>query len=75
MKTVFDAILLIGLPRFTLFVAAVVFIGLPILILSDFGKSCDCPRYLLRRQSGEGLVWKSHHRADCPTFGAIESTN
>lgn len=75
MNTIFDVLLSIGLPRFTLLVGAVVFIGLPVLILMDVGKTCECPRYLLRRQSGQGLVWKSHHHADCPTFGAIESTN
>jgi len=40
-------------------------------VLMTPARDCECPRYLLRRRSGEGgLVWKTKHRVDCSGFGS-----
>ena len=47
--------------------------GLAMKFLMKPARACDCPRYLLRRQSGNGLVWKTRHRIDCELTAAQTS--
>lgn len=51
-------------------IAAVGLLWIGLKTLVSPSRDCDCPRHLLRNQSGKGLRWKTFHQVDCERFGS-----